>query len=59
MDDNYITYRNGGYVEFMGPHSVTKPTTGFTTGIWTETDTGDVYFYDFTTGWTKQFSFQD
>lgn len=53
----YLIYKNGGYMEFFGPHSATKPTTGLFTGIWTESDTGDVYFYDATNGWTKQFSF--
>lgn len=54
----YLIYKNGGYMEFFGPNSATKPTTGLFTGIWTESDTGDVYFYDATNGWTKQFSFQ-
>ena len=54
----YLIYKNGGYMEFFGPHSATKPTAGLFTGIWTESDTGDVYFYDATNGWTKQFSFQ-
>ena len=52
----YLIYKNGGYCEFFGPHSATKPTTDLTTGIWTESDTGDVYFYDSTAGWTKMFS---
>lgn len=55
---DYMTYTSGGYCEFMGPSSATKPTTGLFVGIWVETDTGDVYFYDETNGWTKQFSFQ-
>lgn len=54
----YLIYTNGGYCEFLGPHAATKPTEGFFVGVWTETDTGDVYFYDQTNGWTKQFSFQ-
>lgn len=55
---DYMTYTSGGYCEFMGPSSATKPTTGLFVGIWVETNTGDVYFYDETNGWTKQFSFQ-
>ncbi len=54
----YLIYTNGGYCEFLGPNAATKPTEGFFVGVWTETDTGDVYFYDQTNGWTKQFSFQ-
>lgn len=37
----------------------TKPTTGIATGsIMVEVDTGDVFFFDETGDWTKQFSFQ-
>ena len=56
--EQYLTYSNGGYKEWLGPSSVTKPTTGFNTGIWVESDTGDTYFYDHTTGWHKQFTFK-
>ena len=54
----YLIYKNGGYMEFMGPNGATKPTEGLIAGIWTESDTGDVYFYDGTAGWTKMFSFK-
>ena len=51
---DYLIYTNGGYCEFMGPHSATKPTTGFSVGVWVETDTGNAYFYDQTNGWVQQ-----
>lgn len=56
---DYLTYTNGGYCEFLGPSSATKPTTDLHCGIWVESDTGDVYFYDNVNGWTYQFSFND
>ena len=51
---------NGKYNEFAGTSSETKPTRGVGMGsIFTEVDTGDVYFFNETTGlWVKQFSFQ-
>ena len=59
MYEDYITYRNGGYIEFQGPSDVDKPTEGFTTGLWVETGTGNVYAYDFTTGWTLWLCLKD
>lgn len=57
---DYLVYTNGGYREYMGPSTEEKPTSGFYCGIWTETDTGDVYFYDKEQeDWVKQFSFQE
>ena len=58
MDYLVYTSVNGNYCEFLGPSSATKPVSGFKIGIWVETDTGDVYFYDETNSWSKQFSFQ-
>lgn len=52
--ENYLVYSNGGYREYMGPHSITKPTEGFFCGIWTEDDTGAIYFFSAANGWTKQ-----
>lgn len=52
--ENYLVYSNGGYREYMGPSSITKPTEGFFCGIWTEDDTGAIYFYSAANGWTKQ-----
>lgn len=58
--ENYLVYSNGGYREFMGPSSITKPTEGFFCGIWTEDDTGAIYFFSAANGWTKQdVGFQD
>lgn len=57
--NDYLIYSNGGYREFMGPSGVDKPTTNFFCGIWTESNTGDVYFFDNVNGWTKMFSFLD
>ena len=48
-------------IEYAGTSTDTKPTGGnlATGSIFTEVDTGDVYFYDATsTSWIKQFSFQ-
>ncbi len=55
---NYIIYSQGGYIEVLAPSTVEKPTTGLTTGLWTETNTGKVFFYDVANGWTEQFSLQ-
>ena len=52
--ENYLVYSNGGYREYMGPSDITKPTEGFFCGIWTEDDTGAIYFYSAANGWTKQ-----
>lgn len=48
------------YVEIALDSTETKPTTGIADGsIATETDTGDVYFFnEKTSAWVKQFSFQ-
>ena len=54
----YVVYQNGDYYEFLAPSGVTKPTTGLTIGMWTESNTGKVYLYDKTNGWTEQFSLQ-
>ena len=54
-----VIFYNGGYIEFMGSSSDTKPTEGFKAGILTETDTGKVFFWDAkTSAWIEQFSFQ-
>lgn len=51
-------------VEIGGPSSVTKPTTTpaghalCSMSLATESDTGKVFFYDETSGWVEQFSFQ-
>ena len=50
----YMIYSNGGYMEFFGPSTATKPTTGLTIGVWVETDTGKAFFYDVENGWTEQ-----
>ena len=55
----YLVYRNGDYCEFVAPSSVTKPTSGLSTGLWIETNTGNVSFYDKENGWTFQFSLKD
>lgn len=57
MDYLVETRNNGAHCVFMGPSSATKPTSGFKSGVWVESDTGDTYFF---TGseWVKQFSFQ-
>ena len=52
--ENYLVYSNGGYREYMGPSRITKPTEGFFCGIWTEDDTGAIYFFSASNGWTKQ-----
>ena len=43
------------YIEWYGLSTETKPTTGIVTGSFAyETDTGDAYFFEETTGtWTK------
>ena len=47
------------YLECEGLYADTKPADNICTGsIFTEVDTGDVYFYDEESDWTKQFSFQ-
>lgn len=50
---DYLVDSRGGYREFLGPHSafLEAPSTGFFCGLWTETDTGDVYAYDNVNGW--------
>ena len=58
--EDYLVYSSGGYREYMGPSTgVDKPTSGFFCGIWTESDTGQVFFYDPANGWTLEFTFQD
>ena len=58
-NEYYLVFSNGGYCEFMGSSGADKPTTGFTTGILTETDTGKVFFWDIaTSAWVEQFAFQ-
>lgn len=51
---------NVNYIELACDSSETKPTAGIADGsIATETDTGDVYFFnEKTSAWVKQFSFQ-
>ena len=51
---------NNFYVEIAGDSTETKPTTGIVAGsIFTETDTGAVFFFDEASGdWVQQFSFQ-
>ena len=47
------------YLECAGLSTDTKPSDNICTGsIYTEVDTGDVYFYDEDSDWTKEFSFQ-
>ena len=48
------------YKEISGDSLETKPTAGIIDGsIFAESDTGDVYFFNETSGdWIKQFSFQ-
>lgn len=48
------------YKEIAGASTETKPTAGVVDGsIFTETDTGDVYFFsEADSDWVKQFSFQ-
>lgn len=55
-DENQTNY----YVEIAGDSTETKPTTGIVAGsIFTETDTGAVFFFDEASGdWVQQFSFQ-
>lgn len=54
-----ILYR-GGYGEWSGKSTDTKPTDNVATGsIFTEVDTGKVFFYDAEDEeWIEQFSFQ-
>ncbi len=52
-----MTYTNGGYCEYAGLSTDTKPTDCATGSIYVEADTGDVYFFD-GSDWVKQFSFQ-
>ena len=50
---------NGDYIECAGLSTDSKPTGVATGSIFTEVDTGDVYFYNATAEtWVKQFSFQ-
>lgn len=47
------------YVELSCSSGDTKPVEDMANGsIAVEADTGDVYFYEETNGWVKQFSFQ-
>ena len=47
------------YLDIAGNNGDTKPTDNICQGsTFTEVDTGDVYMYDETDGWTKQFSMQ-
>lgn len=66
--DKLIGYMAEGselhYVEIGGPSGVTKPTTTpaghalCAMSLATESDTGKVFFYDETDGWTEQFAFK-
>ena len=48
------------YVELSCSSGDTKPVEDMANGsIAVEADTGDVYFYEETNGWVKQFSFKD
>ena len=50
---------NGGYVEYAGLHTDSKPAGVAMGSIFVEVDTGDVYFYNADgETWVKQFSFQ-
>ena len=55
-----LTFTNGGYCEFAGLHTDTKPTDNIATGsIFLEVDTGTVFFYNADAeSWVEQFSFQ-
>ena len=55
-----MTFRRGEYTEYAGLSTDAKPTRGISTGsIYTEVDTGKVYFFNKATlGWVYQFSFQ-
>lgn len=55
-----IINEKGGYVEYAGTSTDEKPTEGVATGsIFTEVDTGNVYFYNADDEeWVFQFSFQ-
>ena len=55
LDDGYIM------VAAYGKSTDSKPSfAGMATGsTYTAVDTGDVYFYDGTNGWTKMFSFKE
>lgn len=50
----------GGYAEYAGLSTDSKPTEGVATGsIFVEVDTGKVYFYNSDgAAWVEQFSFQ-
>lgn len=55
---NYIIYVNGDYIEVLAPSSVEKPLDLKGSAMWTESNTGKVFFYDPINKWTEQFSLQ-
>ena len=66
--DKLIGYKADGtelhYVEIGGPSSVTKPTKTpsgaaiCSLSLAVEDNTGDAYFYNETSGWSKMFTFK-
>ena len=50
---------NGGYVEYAGLHTDSKPTDGIATGsVFIEVDTGKVFFFNSEgSAWIEQFSY--
>ena len=69
IEDRLIGYLSSGaelhYVEIGGPSGTSKPTATpaghaiCDMSIATESNTGKVFFYNETNGWTEQFAFQD
>lgn len=53
------TFYSGGYMEYAGLSTDTKPTNCATGSIFVEVDTGKVYFFNSVgSTWVEQFSFQ-
>lgn len=58
INESHMNDKNVLYIEAAGLSTDTKPSNVATGSIFTEVDTGKVFFFDEDGDWTEQFSFQ-